>query len=88
MTIDVPETKCLACGDLLHFVTSVTGENTPSPGDPIVCSNCGAIATIDETGNLCPFTEAQANVFLNDPEWMRMMKRVIKTLHFVRHAKN
>lgn len=60
------EAKCPHCGEVLSGISNLTGEQKPAPGDPIACIFCGAIMTVDDSGNLCPFSEEQAAIFLNE----------------------
>lgn len=86
----VPLSKCLACG---HEIDHVADPNGPlaraiQPGDAVLCIACGGAQTVDETGRLQPFSEAQIARMEANQEFMRQITRMARRIHFVRHAQN
>lgn len=86
----VPETKCLECGHIVNAVGNASaGEPTPpEPGDAIACIECGAVATIDASGALRPFTEEEAHALTSDPEWWAQIHSMVRRIHLLKHSVN
>lgn len=65
----VPRSDCLHCGHILTVVGTIDGTDSPRPrpGDPVLCMACGAVATVDETGLMRPFTPEEFDELRKDP---------------------
>lgn len=89
-TTRVQETKCLGCGATLDAVSDVSSgaKSAPNPGDPIACLKCGGVATINDSGAICPFTEDQARELAADEGMLRELRRVVGAIHFLKAARN
>lgn len=84
----IPETNCLVCRQVLTGISATEGDAKPKPGDPVACINCGAVCTVDDFGDLRPFTEAEAKVLREDDEWMAQVRKLVGVIQIVNAVKN
>lgn len=80
---------CLECGRKLDAIGTLDGTTPrPEPGNAIVCIGCGAVMTVDAAGALCGFTDQQMNELIADTAHMDEIARLVRRVHFIRHATN
>lgn len=87
--IRIAPSACIECGRKIDAIGSMDGITPhPEPGSPIICLRCGAVMTIDANGAPCGFTDQQMTEIIADTETMNEIARLVRRVHFLRHATN
>lgn len=72
--------KCLGCGAESDYLTNVTSDDGPSPGDITICLYCGQPMAFADDLSLRPLNHIEKVIIEHDPRFIEMEKEREKVM--------
>jgi hypothetical protein len=83
MITRTPESRCLNCNKKLDALGGIDTEDSPEPGNLVLCIACGAVMMIADDLTPRGMTREEMDDVCNDAETMNFLARQVQKIHML-----